>query len=119
MSYVRDNQFQEAKKAVQMVADYSADFGCEELGALANFILGLISITEGRIVKGLKLLEKGLRFAQENNRRAWNALSQIAIGQVYLQIVNKSAEVSLTTMAKNIGFVLKNVPSAEKKAKPI
>ena len=38
------------------------------------------------------------------------------LGQVYLQIVDKSATVSLTTMAKNVGFILKNVPSAAKKA---
>ena len=38
------------------------------------------------------------------------------LGQVYLQIIEKSAKVSLTTMAKNVGFILKNVPSAAKKA---
>ncbi len=117
MSYTRNNQLPEAKEALREVANYSADFGCEELGALANLMLGLISIAEGQMGKGLKIIEEGLRSAHENNRRVWHAMAQNALGQVYLQIVDKSAKVSFTTMAKNIGFVLKNIPSAEKKAK--
>ena len=62
------------------------------------------------------MIEETLLACHENQRRCWHAIIEHALGQVYLQIVDKSAAVSLTTMAKNVGFILKNVPSAAKKA---
>ena len=38
------------------------------------------------------------------------------LGDDYLKILDKSVSVSLSTMAKNVGFIIKNVPSAFKKA---
>jgi tetratricopeptide (TPR) repeat protein len=79
-------------------------------------MLGLVSIAKGQMGQGLKMIEKTLLACHENERRCWYATIEHALGQVYLQIVEKTAPVSLTTMAKNVGFILKNVPSAGKKA---
>ena len=40
----------------------------------------------------------------------------LVLGKVYSQIVEGSGPISLSTMAKNIGFLIKNVPFASKKA---
>ena len=66
--------------------------------------------------QGLKMIEGALRTCHENERKFWSAMIERTLGRVYLQIVDKSTTVSLTTMAKNAGFMLKNVPSAGKKA---
>jgi predicted ATPase/class 3 adenylate cyclase len=112
----KNNQFQEAEEALQEVASYSRGFGCELLGSPTHALLGLVSIAKGQMGQGLRMIEEGLRFCHENQRRPWYASIEHALGHVYLQIVNKAAPVSLATMAKNIGFILKNVPSAGKKA---
>ena len=112
----QNGQFQEAEEALQEVASYSGDFGCELLGTPTHALLGLVSIAKGQMGQGLKMIEETLRACHENQRRSWYAAIEHALGQVYLQIVNKSAPVSLTTMAKNVGFILKNVPSAGRKA---
>ncbi len=62
------------------------------------------------------MIEEALRACHENQRRPWYATIEHALGQVYLQIVDKTAPVSLPMMAKNIGFIIRNVPSAGKKA---
>ena len=62
------------------------------------------------------MVEQALRTMLEAKRRCWYSSIEHSLGQVYLQIVNKSAPVSLSTMVKNIGFVLKNVPFAGTKA---
>jgi tetratricopeptide (TPR) repeat protein len=116
IGYTLNRQFQEAEEALQEVASYSRDFGCETLGTPAHALLGLVSIAKGQMGQGLKMIEKTLRACHENERRSWYATIEHALGQVYLQIVEKTAPVSLTTMAKNVGFILKNVPSAGKKA---
>ncbi len=112
----QSGQFQEAEEALQEVASYSRDFGCELLGTPTHALLGLVSIAKGEMGQGLKMIEETLLACHENQRRCWHAIIEHALGQVYLQIVDKSAAVSLTTMAKNVGFILKNVPSAAKKA---
>jgi len=116
VGYTLTGQFQEAEEALQEVASYSRDFGCETLGTPAHALLGLVSIAKGHMGQGLKMIEKTLQACYENERKWWYATIEHALGQVYLQIVDKSATVSLTTMAKNVGFILKNVPSAGKKA---
>lgn len=116
IGYTLNRQFQEAEEALQEVASYSRGFGCEMLGTPTHALLGLVSIAKGQMGQGLKMIEETLRACHENERRSWYAVIEHALGQVYLQIVNKSTPVSLTTMAKNVGFILKNVPSADKKA---
>jgi tetratricopeptide (TPR) repeat protein len=117
VGYAQNGQFQEAEEALQEVVSYSHDFGCEILGTPAHALLGLVSIAKGQMGQGLKMIEETLLVCHENQRRCWSAMIEHALGKVYLQIVDKSAAVSLTTMAKNVGFILKNVPSAGKKAK--
>jgi len=116
IGYILNRQFQEAEEALQEVASYSRDFGCETLGTPAHALLGLVSIAKGEMGQGLKMIEETLLACHKNQRRCYYAILEHALGQVYLQIVNKSTPVSLTTMAKNVGFILKNVPSAGKKA---
>ena len=116
ISYGQNSQFQEAKKPLEEAVSYSEDFGCESLGILARGLLGLVYIVEGQMGQGLKMIEETLRASYENHRKVCCAMVEHALRQVYLQIVDKSAPVSLTTMAKNVGFILKNVPSAGKKA---
>jgi tetratricopeptide (TPR) repeat protein len=50
-----------------------------------------------------------------NQRRYWYALSEHFLGEIYAQIAT-GPKPSLSIMAKNIGFLVKNVPFAAKKA---
>lgn len=44
------------------------------------------------------------------------AQSEHVLGSVYLQIIERAGPKKLSTMARNIGFILKNAPMATKKA---
>ena len=114
--FTQNGQFLKAEEALQEVASYSRDFGCELLGTPTHAFLGLVSIAKGQMGQGLKMIEEALRACHENQRRSWYATIEHALGQVYLQIVDKTAPVSLPMMARNIGFIIRNVPSAGKKA---
>jgi class 3 adenylate cyclase/tetratricopeptide (TPR) repeat protein len=114
--YVQNGQFQEAKELLQQVASYSRDFGCELLGTPTHAMLGFHFLAKGQMGRGLNMIEEALGACCENQRRCMYGRIEHALGQVYLQIVDKSAPVSLNTMAKNVGFILKNMPSAAKKA---
>ena len=78
--------------------------------------MGVLLIAKGQMSRGVKLLEEGQRECLENQWRTAYAFSEYALGEVYSQIAEGSEPISLPTMAKNIGFFIRNVPFASKKA---
>jgi len=101
---------------LQEVLSYCTSCGCEIVGTPTSGVLGLLSIANGRMSGGLKRLEKALTIFYESDRKPLIATYEHILGQIYLNIVTKAAPISFTTAAKNVGFLLKNVPSAGKKA---
>jgi class 3 adenylate cyclase/tetratricopeptide (TPR) repeat protein len=115
ITYLLDGQFQEAEDALQEVLTFSRNFGTEGLGSLAYAGLGVVSIVKGHMSHGLKMIEESIRASKENENKYQYSFYEILLGMVYLQIVQGEGERSLTTMFRNIGFLVKNVPFAGKK----
>jgi tetratricopeptide (TPR) repeat protein len=116
MSYLFSNQLDKAETAFEEVSTYSEKFGAGWIGTQASIFIGVLLIAKGHMSQGLKLLEKGQKDCLENQMRTVYARSEYVLGKVYSQIVEGSAPISLSIMAKNIGFLVKNVPFASKKA---
>jgi tetratricopeptide (TPR) repeat protein len=74
-----------------------------------------ILIAKGHMQQGTKLLENAQKTLIRNQRRVHYALSEYILGEVNSQIAT-GPKPSLSIMAKNIGFLVKNVPFATKKA---
>ena len=115
-SYALIGQFQEAEQVLQEVSNFSEKYGCEVIGTPIIGVLGLVLIAKGQMDQGLKKLKEAIRVCSEKRANYWHAMFELVLGQVYLRIVDKSGTVSLSAMAKNIGFIIKNVPSAAKRA---
>jgi len=115
-SYWLSNQLDKAEAALEEVMTYSQKFGAGSIGIQACFFMGVLLIAKGQMSQGLKLLEEGQRDCLENQWRTLYARSEYILGKVYSQIVEGSGPIRLSTMAKNIGFLFKNVPFASKKA---
>jgi tetratricopeptide (TPR) repeat protein len=116
VSYLFGNQFDKAETALEGVLTYSEKFGAGWIGTPASIFMGVLLIAKGQMSQGLKLLEKGQRDCLENQVRTLYARSEYVLGKVYSQIAEGSGPISLSTMAKNVGFLIKNVPFASKKA---
>ena len=65
--------------------------------------------------QGLKLLEDNRQSLVKNQRGTWLAQSENILGIIYSQVAT-GRKPTLSSMAKNIGFLVKNVPQAGKKA---
>ena len=72
-------------------------------------------IAKGQMQQGMELLENAQKILIGNQRRVYYAISEYILGEVNLQIAT-GPKPSLSIMAKNIGFLAKNVPFATKKA---
>jgi tetratricopeptide (TPR) repeat protein len=114
--YLLNGQLDEAENSFQRTLKFGGDFGIETIEASSRVFLGVIQIAKGRMTAELKLLKKGQRECADGQEICEHCLSEYLLGNVYLQMVQKSEPVSLAKVVKNIGFILKNVPVAAQKA---
>jgi class 3 adenylate cyclase/tetratricopeptide (TPR) repeat protein len=116
MSYLFANQLDKAEIALEEVGNYFQKFGVGEIGAFFSIFTGVLLIAKGRMSEGLAQIAEGQQAALENQRRSLYAFSEYVLGKVYSKIVEGAGPLSLSTMAKNLGFLIKKVPFASKKA---
>jgi hypothetical protein len=114
--YALSGRFQEAYDTSQEILKFSRDLGNEWLASFGSVVLGVVLITRGQMHQGLKMLKDELSASLENERRCFYAVIEHTLGSFYLQIVKGEGDLSISTVVKNIGFLLKNVPFAAKKA---
>ncbi|MEE9610350.1 MAG: tetratricopeptide repeat protein, partial [Desulfatiglandales bacterium] len=115
-SHAYEGHFEEGEDIVQEVATFCRNFGCEVWETPARMLLGIISVGKGHMSQGIRMIEDTQKSFLKNKRKSFLTLSESILGKLYLQIVEGAKPISLTTVAKNIGFILKNVPSAGRKA---
>ena len=115
ISYLLSGRLQEAEDVQNEVLNFSRNFGTEIFGSMAYACLGVVSIVKGHMAHGLKMLDESIRSAKENENKYLHSFFEILSGMVYLQIVQGKGERKLSTMFRNIGFLVKNVPFAGKK----
>ena len=72
-------------------------------------------IAKGQMSQGATLLKKAQEALIRNERRVHYALSEYILGEVNLQIAT-GPKPSFSIIAKNIGFLTKNMPFATKHA---
>jgi class 3 adenylate cyclase/tetratricopeptide (TPR) repeat protein len=105
-----------ARETGQEVVDFSKSAGCEQMGSYCDIVLAATSMVEGYMSKGLE----GLRILSAeflaDDRKCLFAVTENVLGNVYLQMFLREGDLSSSTILRNLGFLIKNVPFAAKKA---
>ena len=115
-AYLANGQLKEAEAPLQEVVSYSQKYGYGILGTIAYAAYGIVLIEKGKMSEGLKMIEEAKQSSLKNERTWVYAFVEFLLGSVYAQIVKGGKPINLLTMAKNIGFLIRNVPNASKKA---
>jgi class 3 adenylate cyclase/tetratricopeptide (TPR) repeat protein len=115
VAYFFGGQLREAEKVLKSSIDFCEKHGMGQVSVINQCFLSPILIAHGHMKIGTELLEKVRRNCITNQRRVWYAVSEYLIGEVNSQIAT-GPKPSLSIMAKNVGFLVKNVPFAAKKA---
>jgi tetratricopeptide (TPR) repeat protein len=115
LAYFLDVQLQEAENVLQSCINFCEKRGIGEFSKMSQVFLAPILIAKGHMQQGTELMEKARKSLISNQRRMLYAISEYILGEVNSQIAT-GPKPSLSTMAKNIGFLVKNVPFATKKA---
>ena len=114
-AHLSDGRLEEAEKVLQSTINFCKERGVGSLSVPCSLFLAPILIAKGQMQKGADLLEKTRKTMIINHRKVQYAISEYIFGEVYSQIAT-GQKPSLSIMAKNIGFLAKNVPFATKKA---
>jgi tetratricopeptide (TPR) repeat protein len=116
VSYLFKGQLQEAEEALQEVMSFCQNLSCGVFQPVACACLGVPLIAKGNLREGLGMIEDGLQSLRDNDRKYFYSNGEYILGKVFLNIVERTEPISFSIMAKNIGFLIKNVPFASKKA---
>ena len=114
-AYFSDGKLDEAENVLQSGLEFSEKRGAGICSDPYKYTLGPILIAKGQMQQGKDLLEKTRKSMNRNHRKVQFAITEYIFGEVYSQIAT-GPKPSLSIMAKNIGFLAKNVPFAKKKA---
>jgi tetratricopeptide (TPR) repeat protein len=115
IAYVLSGQFENALECQQDLTVFCEKYEVGELLVHENIIRGAALVASGRMDQGLKNIDEGRKTAFENQRKTALAISEFVLGMIYSHIA-AGPKPNLSTMAKNVGFLMKNVPFASKKA---
>ena len=77
---------------------------------------GAIHIDKGEMNKGMAMIKTQLQSQMTKERRGIFPLIHYTLARISLEILKGEKPIRPTTVMKNIGFILQNVPQAEKKA---
>jgi tetratricopeptide (TPR) repeat protein len=116
MAYAQNDQFNMAEPIFEELVSYSRDVGMESFRTPPAAFLGAILVAKGEMAKGFKKMGAVRKQWVEKDRRACLPIYEYIVGTFYLQIIEGAAPVGIQTVIKNIGFIIKNVPYAAKKA---
>jgi tetratricopeptide (TPR) repeat protein len=116
LGYAEAQKFELAKEVANEVIEYSNKMGTEQLGTYSAVPQSVALVTEGHMTQGLKQLKELSQALWVGKRKTLHAITEHTLGSIYLQMVLGEGELSLAVMVKNIGFLIKNVPFAAKKA---
>lgn len=118
IAYFFGGRLQEAENTLQSCIDFCEKRDVGEFVVNSQVFLAPILIARGHMQQGMELMEKAQENLIRNKRKVLYALSEHVLGELYSQIATggTGTKPSLSIMAKNIGFLVKNVPFASKKA---
>jgi len=114
--YALAGQLAEAKEVFEEISSYSHEYGCDLFEVYSNIFLGAIYISQGHMRRGLTMIEEARRRCEEIGGKYLFITADYILGRIYKQIAEGAEPISPLMIAKNIGFLVKNVPFSAKKA---
>ncbi len=113
MSFVLNGQPDKARAPLEVCINYCRnEVDWVWLATWGELFLAVVWIAEGRMNEGMNRIEELRKQWLRNDRRYFYAVSEYLLGSIYSQIARGEGDLSASTMLKNLGFLLKNVPFA-------
>jgi class 3 adenylate cyclase/tetratricopeptide (TPR) repeat protein len=115
--FAQTDQFQEADEILQEIIPFCTHLGMDYIVTSAQALHGVVLFASGKFSRGLKMIEGGLRVLKDNGRLYSRYLLEICLAEIYFQIAARTRPLRVWDAVKNLGFIMKEVPFARRKAK--
>jgi tetratricopeptide (TPR) repeat protein len=117
LCYLVTGQLREAQNIFEEVIEYCEKFGYEIAGTVSEAFKGIVLIAQGNLKKGMSLYENTMRGCLERKSLYFYTAGNYLMGVVYSTIARGGGgKKDFSFLVKNIGFLLKTLPFARKKA---
>ncbi|MEJ2672512.1 MAG: adenylate/guanylate cyclase domain-containing protein [Deltaproteobacteria bacterium] len=97
--FAQSEQFQQSAEILEEIILLCRQLGMDYIVTHAQGLYGAVLMAQGQFSRGMKMIESGLE------------------SEIYFQMANRARHFELWAVVKNLGFVLKEVPFAKRKAK--
>lgn len=115
--YLSTGKLKEAERTFDEVIEHSEKLGYEWVGSPSQGLKGMILIAQGDLKRGMGLYENAMRVFLERQSLYRYAAGNHLMGSVYSKIAQGGGQKKdLSFYIKNIGFLIKTLPLAYKKA---
>ena len=106
----------EAEEELKTAIAFDERGGAGWLAVWAYLFRAILRIARGQVSEGLKELEALRHSSVENGALAVRIMAEQYLGTVYLKMVEGGGPSNLTTVAKNLPFLITNLPFADGRA---
>ena len=109
-------QMENIDRLMAEVLEFGSSGGAKALCDYASPIYGIALFAKGRMNNGLTIIREVADEAAKQQRKRLLLVTEFLMGNVFSQLAAPTEPVSLFTMLKNFGFLMKNLPNAARKA---
>jgi len=116
MTYVSAGNYQEAQNTLEELTKVTDVCHSTTHGTVAKLYTGIVMVINGSFKEGMSMIEDVTTEYQNSRLMYRYAVCNHILGQIYAQLARGEGKKGFSLIAKNIGFLIKTVPFAYRKA---
>jgi len=114
--FIQTEKFQEADEILREIIPFCQHLGMYYIVIWAQSLHGVVLMARGQYSRGMKMITEAARVLTKNGRFVTLYFLEFALAEVYFQMATRRRRLGFWTILKNLGFILKEVPFARRKA---
>jgi class 3 adenylate cyclase/tetratricopeptide (TPR) repeat protein len=114
--YLYAEKYQEAEEILREILPFCQHLGLDYVSVWAQALYGAVLVTKGQFSRGLKMMEEAVRVFNRNGRFLSLYWVEFTLAEIYFQMATRSRRLGFWPTVKNLGFLLKEMPFARRKA---
>ena len=114
--FIQTERFQEADEMLREIIPFCQHLGMQYIVVWAQSLHGVVLMARGQLSRGMEMATEAARVFTEHGRFVSLYFLEFALAEVYFQLATRGRPLGFLTILKNLGFILKEVPFARRKA---
>ena len=114
--FIQSEKYQEADEILREITPFCQHLGMDYIVVWAQSLHGVVFMARGQFSRGMKMVTEAARVLTENSRFVSLYFLEFALAEIYFQMATRRQRLGFWTICKNLGFILKEVPFARRKA---